>query len=283
MKKILLLLFLSSFIKATTLNLGLVKTEALINETYLKLITEILQKKWTTQKIKINVKVLDDEEALNMYKNKKINILITVPSIYFKHETLIENSSQAKYFMPINEEIYEQYYLIANKDSIAPMKNLNHHVINLMNGFQGARVWFETFVYENKKKPLHKSIKSIVRKNKETEILYKVFFDKNHLGVISKATYNLMRELNPQIKKKIKVLAKSSNRFISIFTLVHKDVSKYDHNRFRNLMNSMGEVLGNSKDLPFVLVDELMSLKKSDINYIKLIYKKHQNLKKKYQ
>ena len=63
---------------------------------------------------------------------------------------------------------------------------------------------------------------------KQASIVYKVFFKKNTFAVVPKVTYETVAELNPQIKRKVKILRKSKAIFVSLVGLFNKNMNKKD-------------------------------------------------------
>lgn len=283
MKKILLLRFLSLFIKADNLNIAFVKNGVILDDKILQVIFQVLEKKWSSKDFKVTIKYLDIKEALPLYKLKKLDIIAVIPNIYFKNEKLINSYSRAKYFAPINEDSYQEFYLLANKENKKVLQNLENYELSIVEGYPSARVWIETLLYETLKKPIVKSVKKIQRSVKESKIIVDVFFKKNQVGVVTRASYNLMTELNPQIKKKLIILKKSSGKYIQGFTFLHKDTSKEVENKFLRFINSDKNNFEKSQSIPLTYLGEILSLTKNDIERIRKFYNKHSYLKKKYE
>lgn len=283
MIKILLLLFITVFLKADSLNIGFVKDGVIVKEKILQVIFQVIEKRFSTKEFKVKIKYLESKEALLLYKEKKLNVLAVIPYVYFKNEKLIETFSKAKYFAPINEDTYQEFYLLANKKNTSVMKDLKNYELSIAQGYPSARLWIETLIYETIKKPLNKSVGEIQRSVKESKIIFDVFFKKNKIGVVTKASYNLMAELNPQIKKKITIIKKSKGKYIQGFTFLHKDTSKLEEDKFLSFTNKDKNTFEKSKSIPLTNLGEIRLLTNNDIKRIRKFYKRHTFLKKKYE
>jgi hypothetical protein len=109
---------------------------------------------------------------------------------------------------------FAKYLLIAHSNSstnsISDIKKgeiiiPNSYSLNLM------KTWINVELKEKQGKGLRNSISIISSEEKENEALYGVFFKKIEYCVMHEATLLIASELNPQLKKSIKVIAYSPN------------------------------------------------------------------------
>ncbi len=101
------------------------------------------------------------------------------------------------------------YYLITNKtDNINSLKDLSKENIKLLarsNG-QVPFLWLDKLLRDYKLPPKEKFFRTISFDHKPTNVLLPVFFNKITSAIITKTSYELLCELNPQISKQIKIL-----------------------------------------------------------------------------
>jgi ABC-type phosphate/phosphonate transport system substrate-binding protein len=165
-------------------------------------------------KAKINYHVyLNRKEFFDAIKNSRVEF-INLSSLDF-YEMKLQNLVTpllAANKMPGTK--FAKYLLVAHSsssiNSISDIKKgeiiiPNSYSLNLM------KTWINVELKEKQGKGLRNSISIISSEEKENEALYGVFFKKIEYCVMHEATLLIASELNPQLKKSIKVIAYSPN------------------------------------------------------------------------
>jgi isocitrate/isopropylmalate dehydrogenase len=74
-------------------------------------------------------------------------------------------------------------------------------------------------------KPAKRYFSKIQEYDKSSRVLMKLFFNKIDACIIPQHTWEMMREMNPQIDKKLKVLDRSEKIFLSALSLISKKMN----------------------------------------------------------
>lgn len=109
-------------------------------------------------------------------------------------------------------QITEEYLLLVRKDSgIERIDQLRQCSINILSSprMSLAPIWLDTLLLEAQKGRTSDFFGRVTRSNKSAKVVLPVFFGKTDACLISRANFNLMGELNPQLNKQLKVLAAS--------------------------------------------------------------------------
>ena len=133
--------------------------------------------------------------------------------------------------------------------ALALIINANTQLINVgllttKKGIRNSRIWFKSF--NNKFSSKLKNIKYKLM-NRENKIMNNVFFKEKSLGIITKVAYDILTEVNPQFKKRLHILAKSENIFISFVAFPHKSVSLKTQKTLSSASNAFNNIFGSSK------------------------------------
>lgn len=173
------------------------------------------------KKIAIDYRTYESSEAMEQDIIKgKVNVLIVVTTDFYKfgnkssYESIITSVTSPK-------SKFENYILITNSDA----GNLSQIVsdgiqISTFTPHQLKTMWIKLFLFEKNKT---KKINLIETQFSEANIILSLFFGKTKNAVVSRSAFDLVCELNPQVKGKIKVVAESQN-LVNTFMVYKKSV-----------------------------------------------------------
>ncbi len=255
-------------------------------ELILTVIQELLNKNSRNLDIHLKFKINsydNKKEVFKRYLKEDLLLLILSPYDYLKSQKLLDVNKEHLWEIGTNGQKREQYYLIANKKLKNPMKNIGKYKISTRGGNNGALYWFKSIIYKEFKKPFKKVIPKFNTVSKESKVVYDVFFNKNNLGLISKAGYELLSELNPQIKKHTFIVKKSKEIFLSMLALTSLRTNKSARNDFRKIINNINSFLKNSQLAASSSITHVKILKDDDIKELKKFYKEFYKYEKKYE
>lgn len=114
-----------------------------------------------------------------------------------------------------------EYYLIVNKsknfNSLNSLKNSKISILS-KSELHTAPIWLDKLLRDEKLASKEKFFSEIIYDYKANNVLLPVFFNKMDAAIISKPAYELLCELNPQIKKQIKILLQSDNLIFGVIS-----------------------------------------------------------------
>lgn len=229
----------------------------------------------------INVIFYEDEKSIvDDYIENKIESMISNLTLYYKNKDSLDKVTRRKWIPSTTKEIYEQYYLIKNKNSSITLDNLYQKNIYYKNDI--GKVWLESIILKKYKKSLKEVFKNILEIKKPQKLVFNVFFNKNDLSIIPKKLYDSMLELNPQIKQRIEILLKSEPVFFSGIGFTHK---KMDEKYFLMIEKMTNDINNSENGLELTSMIDLTRVKivnNSDLEDLTIFYKEYFRLKKLY-
>lgn len=176
----------------------------------------------------------------------------------------------------LEEKKTERLLLIARTDkNINHIKDLRGKRLMMIEDDELADIFLDNLVLKDLQKSYKNIVLSTQRQKKNSRIILDVFFDKADVGVIYNSSYQVMTELNPDIKNKIKILAE--------YPIKGKNFSLFRHNyplidaltkvamtfKKSTRANQILEVF-KTPELDYCKVEELDSFDKFYKDYLKL-------------
>lgn len=200
-------------------------------KTIKRIFKKIFYKNEAFKDYKLNIETY--ESSFNIKKRLEdtynpIDVLYTNSYDYINNYMLFHKMGKDFSSLRSNDRKYESYYILANKNSkIKSIKDIKDKKIFFYSGEPLANVWFDYLSLKENKKPY----KSLVKKNIQiNSSLYKkvldIYFNKIDLAVISETTWSSIVQLDPSIKKKIKIIKKSPKIFPTIISFFNKNSKK---------------------------------------------------------
>ena len=148
-----------------------------------------------------------------------------------------------KYWIPIavsvkDGQILEEYLLLVHEESgITDLKQLQGKSIGILKGAdtRTSRLWLDNLTLKDLKMPAQVFFKQIEEKDKISKVALDVFFHKTDACIIGFNAFQTMIELNPQLKKKLKILETSSG-YIKGLVCIRKD---FYPNLYTDVLNGL--------------------------------------------
>jgi len=156
-----------------------------------------------------NVRLFDHiEDMKTAFNNRELDLIIAPPLLIvnnFDLKTLRDGFSGTS----ATGEPYDIVILTRKSSNIESIKHVKNKRLVLPKNDELAKVFLNSLLMPIFHKPYSQVFSSNIFFPKQNQIIHQLFFDKADVGVTFLETFNLMVELNPQIKDKIKTL----NRF----------------------------------------------------------------------
>ena len=281
MKKIFLLMFLSFYLHADNMEIGIL-VKKFNNNNYLNLVIKVIEKNFDSTKSKLNIKVYTKKNLiLKDLKDSKLKGIIINPFTYFANKNIIDKYTNERWSLKFNKQEIEEYYLIANAKENNIMKNISKYKIITLDGLENSYIWYKYIYFKNKHKRTNEN--KHLFETKENKIIYSVFFNKKRLAVVTKVAYDVISELNPQLKKGIKIIKKSPAIFISFLGFNHISMSEEEKNTLYNVSKEINKFLGNSQLASSSNIGITKSFTEKRLNKLESFYKKYKTIEDKYK
>jgi ABC-type phosphate/phosphonate transport system substrate-binding protein len=167
------------------------------------------------------------------------------------------------------------YQLIVNKNSdINDITQLKSETIYIQSNSedQVAAKWLSKILNDNKLKPMNVFFKEIVYINNATNVLLPVFFNKAKACIVTKASFNLVKELNPGISNQKKIIYTSEPLILGITCLNSQNTNSNNYKVMKDILLVMHENQYGKQLIQLFGADKLIQFKEEYLtSYYKLL------------
>jgi len=212
------------------------------------------------------------------FDDKKIDIVAASPLILIQNFDLSTLKDGFK-SVAKNEESQNRLLLIVQKDAkINSLKDLKYKKIARLNSDLE-----ELYLNTQLQKDFHKDADQFFKKNivvkKYSKAILKLFFKKADVALVTESAFNLASEMNPQIKKRLKILKKENIQLMSS-SYFRKGVDKAKIQKFKKQAFKIHETQRGEQILTVFKSDRLVESTMEELKAVKKIYQEYLALKK---
>ena len=168
------------------------------------------------------------------------------------------------------------YYLVTRKDKninhLSDLKNRRLNILARSDG-QTPSLWLEKILRDNKLPVKNKFFEEITFDYKPTNILLPVFFSKVDAAVITKESFDVMCELNPNIKKDLNILAISKTLLFGVLSFDTKSKNKEREKFIYDILTTMHNDADGRQFLSLFSLDKIIPYKEEYLSKFMELYK----------
>ena len=168
------------------------------------------------------------------------------------------------------------YYLVTRKDKninyLSDLKNRKLNILARSDG-QTPSLWLEKILRENKLPVKNKFFEEITFDYKPTNILLPVFFNKVDAAVITKESFDVMCELNPNIKKDLNIMATSKTLLFGVLSFDTKSKNKEREKFIYDILTTMHNDADGRQFLSLFSLDKIIPYKEEYLTKFMELYK----------
>jgi ABC transporter, phosphonate, periplasmic substrate-binding protein len=177
-------------------------------------------------------------------------------------------------FLPlINGKVFSQYILLSrnNIDDISKLKGSKIGIESKID-YSIANMWLDILLEKNKLPQNKKFFSEVKSYDKESQLVLSVFFGQLDACIVTKNSFDLMVELNPQVGKKIKILNISQNLILTV-TAFPRDFKNKEHRQdIIEAAKSLGSFPGGKQLLTLMNSNDVIQYRNEYLdNIIKLV------------
>ena len=280
----LLFFFIIQVYSRDIISVGLYVQEK-VNIKNIKFITSVVEKSVNQNSKNANITIksyYNPKKILKDFKQNKLKVILLRSYFYFNNKKKLSGLFDSKWHLQFGENKYQQYYLIANKDSNTKdiFNNKDRYTIITHAGYMNSQLWFDYLKYSKTKKKKKKF--NYIYTKKFNYLSNKVFFNKNYISVLKKEDYESALELNPQLKKRIKILYKSKTIFSTYIGFTHRSLSEHEKEDILDLSKNITRILDNSRFTDSMAVLLTPSVSEEDFLELDHFFSQYQKSKKIY-
>jgi ABC-type phosphate/phosphonate transport system substrate-binding protein len=216
----------------------------------------------------------NSQAELDNSAEDKFDLLYISPIEYLKLKKKF--SIEPGLVTQINNNYGDIYFLITSKrKNIKEIKELvNCHIIVLSKTEdQVPSLWLDKILKDDHLPIKTKFFKKISFENKATNVVLPIFFNKVDAAIVTAASYELLCELNPQIKKDLSILKISKPFIRALFCLDGRSKNEDRKNYLIDYMSRIHQGTYGKQLTELYMFDKLIPFKKEYLDNILELYK----------
>ena len=164
------------------------------------------------------------EKIIDDYNNNLLNAII-IDTKTLVDNKITQNVTEIYATISFHKKSLTSYLLVTSDSSINDISDIKNKSMLLNKNVSDDFYWLDFIVRKRINKKLS-TINTISYEEKKAKVLLDVYFKKYDLGVVSRVVWDTMIELNPKIKKKVRIIKVSSKSFLPILILSRKNPKK---------------------------------------------------------
>ncbi|MFZ1292038.1 MAG: PhnD/SsuA/transferrin family substrate-binding protein [Melioribacteraceae bacterium] len=179
---------------------------------------KMIQESFTTIK-KSNAFVYEDINDLTTdLNNAKIDYVFINTPQYLNFKSVL-NLKPYYGTLPNKEKFFDLFLLIKNDKNIKSFSELKNTKITIHGGRYKMLIdlWLDYLCLQNGAGAKEKFFKKIEYVDNASKTILSTFFDKSDLCIVTSSTFDVMSEMNPQVKKGLSVLYKREKLINDLF------------------------------------------------------------------
>lgn len=259
---------------STTISIGILKNSAVFaNEKDIKFVIELWLNKFLP-KSKYEINVIEYEKVVSLLEDFKLNKLTLIGLNAFNYleneKSLVSLYSKIFTFQRYDSK-YLQYLLISHKD--INTKNVEKLPIrlSLKKDDKSTLLWLD-YMYLNRDLKEYFDFIEVHEKKNHSSAVHATYFNQSEFAVVPLTIYELLLELNPAIKKNLKVVKFSQRIFTSSIWLMNKNISTDVSNDILNSISEINSTKEGSTILNILRMNKIVVEQPSYLDPIKSFY-----------
>jgi hypothetical protein len=216
------------------------------------------------------------DELKNERKQDSLAVIILNTLDYLDYSDKIELDPAL--VMSTRGDIFEQYYILVKKNdrykSIKDLKGANIGLLSAKN-YCVSKIWLDVTLAKDNIPDKSRFFKNIITSDKESQLILNLFFGHLDACVVSKGSFLLMKELNPQVGDNLISIQTSPNYLLGLICFIKNSVSEPDKNLFYSNVVHIHELNSGKQLLSLIKIDKLAAFKKEYLNSFKVLLKEY--------
>jgi ABC-type phosphate/phosphonate transport system substrate-binding protein len=217
----------------------------------------------------------DIKSLIKDFQNGKLDMGVTLTSDYLNAER--ELNAELAFSKVRGGKTTSKHLLLVHSDSAYyDIRDLKNKKIAILRKDESGEGFLNSVLLKKKLPVAKKFFMGVEEKNKPSNAILSVFFKQADACITSDTSFNTMIALNPQIGKKLRVIA-SSPEVLETVSFFRRDYDEKYKQRVTKLSQELQDHPRGQQILILFQVDRLVKTKKSDLDMTRIYY---DNMKK---
>ncbi len=179
------------------------------------------------------------------------------------------------------KEFYEELYLLVRKDSgIRSVKDLRNKTFILQKGQYAVvhKIWLETLLMKEGGHDARQFFSSVKDARKPSQAVMPVFFRQADACIMTRNGFDVMAEMNPQLRNELLILARSPKIASGVIAL-RKDYREDHKETVRELLSTLHEDTQGKQLLTLFRMSKLVPFRQEYMTSMEAFLREHRDLK----
>ena len=213
---------------------------------------------------------------------KTVDVMTLLPQEYLEIRKRV--SLEPVFVADHGKDFYHQFLLIVRADrGINQLTDLKNKKLALETSQNGTIpiVWLETLIMKEGYTTLKAFFSNVKDAQKTSQALLPVFFRQTDAAIVSRSSFDVMVELNPQLGKELKVIA-TSPKLLAGIVCIRKDLYKTNKDAVNIALESLQSDPQGKQILTLFRINRLVPFNPSHLETIEALLKEHRDSSPRY-
>lgn len=238
----------------------------------------------TKEYIDVDIMYYDSSaKIIEDFTNAKLNYIALNSIFYLNNQTIIDNAGQEFWTMHKGKKQLESYIILVRDDSsIKTLQDLKNKTVVTREGNYLGKMYLDTELLKVRHQDSTDYIATYIETAKFSTALLNTFFGKSDACIVPRYAMNIASEMNPAIKKRLRIIKESEEIFFPQLAIFHKSIEKNLINDFRLNVRTLKESARGRSILSLFKMENIRMISKEKIIPMKKYYNDYLTLRKKY-
>ncbi len=224
-----------------------------------------------------------EKKILKEFLDDKLDYIIINPIYYLENQDILNDRILSYWSVRKYKTKFQKMVVVVRKDSgINTIDDLKDKVVMMKNDNYMGKVSLDKALLKSKHTICKNYIEKFSLVPRHSTSVLKTFFSKVDAAVIPEYAYNIVAEMNPAVKKSLKIIYETDKIFIPLLSVINKDISPKLMKKLKRVLETFHLSVDGKNILTLFKMNRLDVLEPKDLDDLRKFYKEYIDLLKKY-
>jgi len=238
----------------------------------------------STENVKGKIFYYDNEKKIiKDFVHHKIDYLMINPLVYLQNQKILDKNAIHFWSIRRFQQQYQKMIIIVRKHAhINNVSDLQDKTVAIKEDNYLGEIVLKKALYESKHLPTNRYINNFVFLSRDSTAILKTFFGKSDAAIVPAAAFDIVCEMNPKVKKNLKVIYTTERIFMPIISMMNKNSNELLVLKISKLSKNMNDTPDGQSMFAFFKIHGIDIIKPRELKSLKKYYLEYIILKKKY-
>jgi ABC-type phosphate/phosphonate transport system substrate-binding protein len=221
----------------------------------------------------------DSKSLINSIKIGQLNAVCTSSLNYLYISRLVDVEATFGY-VRMGKKTQKYILIVAANSEISDIKMLKEKKIVLRGGDDIGEFFLNILLLRNKLEQTNKFFSNTIFKRTGSQAILSVFFGQADACITQESIFNTITELNPQVGRRLKVIAES-DELVNVVCCFSKSFDSETKLKVRDWLINFGNTIRGKQLLDMFKVDGVIRIDESDLQSMRKLLNEYETLNQK--